>query len=41
MDTVAGCRADWPEKAKKRNSWIKGQASHPLLSGHVTRAWFH
>jgi hypothetical protein len=25
-DTVAGCRADWPEKAKKRNSWIKGEA---------------
>jgi hypothetical protein len=25
-DTVAGCRADWPKKAKKRNSWIKGEA---------------
>jgi hypothetical protein len=25
-DTVAGCRADWPKKAKKRSSWIKGEA---------------
>jgi hypothetical protein len=32
--------ADWPKKAKKRNSWIKGEASHPLLSGHVAGAWF-